>query len=748
MSSATARTTDRCEPSRGARLLIVDDDEVLRTLAARTLGKAGFDVQAVAGGDAALAAVDAAGFDLILLDLMMPGMDGYEVCRRLRAHPRAARVPILMLTGLDDTESIELAYSHGATDFITKPINWTLLSHRVRYALRSAQAAEAITRSQESLARAQRLAGMGNWSIDGGGGFACSGEFRRLLSLGEGPVSNESLLRRVLPEDRPVLEQARERLSLRREGYQLEYRIREDDGSVTTLFEQAAPVVDPGGRDDGFEAITQDITERVRARERIRQLAHDDEVTGLPNRRFFDELATPWLERARRHAGRCVLMHVDVDRFKGVNDAFGRSQGDAVLRIVADRLRQWLRGSDVLGMAGPATERGVVARIGGNAFTMLLPDLPDQAQAGLVAQRLLAAIAQPIEVAGQSLVLTASVGVAFFPDDAADLAGLARCAEQALYAAKLGGRTQHRFFDEAMNARAASRLVLEAQLRRAIVQNELRVHFQPKVDASSGRVVGAEALVRWQHPQRGLVPPGEFIPLAEETGLIQPLTDWVLENTCRTIRGWRDEGLPVVPVSVNLGASSLGDASLIGKLDALMQRHGLSPACLTLEMTETMLMRDIEAGVAMLETLRTRGYGLSLDDFGTGYSSLSYLKRFPMSELKIDRAFITDAARGQRDGALAAAIITLGRELGLTVVAEGVEEREQMAFLLSHGCLVHQGFLFSRAVPPDEFERMLRDRLALPIDPGSGREEGGKPARHLEHRAAVQLAEGPGVQQA
>ena len=306
-------------------------------------------------------------------------------------------------------------------------------------------------------------------------------------------------------------------------------------------------------------------------------------------------------------------------------------------------------------------------------------------------------------------MLTASVGIALFPGDAADVAALTRCAEQALHAAKASGRAQHRFFDEEMNARAARRLSLEADLRRGIAQDELRLHFQPKVDAATGIIVGAEALVRWLHPGRGLVPPAEFIGLAEETGLIAPLTDWVLEAACRTLRDWLDAGIPVVPLSVNLAASSLVDTTLVARLDALMQRFDLEPSRLMLEITETILMGDAEAGIALLQTLRARGYSLSLDDFGTGYSSLSYLKRFSIDELKIDRSFVTDAENGGRDGAVAAAIIALGHELGLQVVAEGVETPEQSAFLLQRGCNVQQGYWFSKAVPARELEQLLRD---------------------------------------
>jgi diguanylate cyclase (GGDEF)-like protein len=702
-----------------AHLLIVDDDMLLRGMAAKTLRHAGFEVSDAGSGEDALVRFEERTYDLVLLDVMMPGLDGYEVCRRIRAMPQGARVPILILTGLNDTESIELAYRHGATDFITKPINWILLSHRVRYALRASIAAEAMRHSRESLARAQSLAGMGNWAMFPNGRMECSVELLRLFraSAEAGQCSSaEDFLERVVAADREGVSSARSRLSHDGTPYQLEFQIARFDGAIRTVFEQAARVLNDRGSPTSVEGITQDITERVEALERIRQLAHYDGITGLPNRQFFAELAGPALERAGRNGTGCAVLHVDLDRFMSVNDAFGRSRGDAVLKTVAERLRSWIRASDLVTAGQPPAEQGMLARVGGNAFALLIADLAGQEQAAVVAQRLLKVIAQPIDVESQALVLTASIGIAFFPNDAQELSGLTRCAEQAVRAAKGAGRAQHRFFDEQMNAFAASRLLLEADLRRAIDEAELRLHFQPKVDAARGAIVGAEALVRWQHRERGLVPPDEFIALAEETGLILSLTDWVLEAACRSLREWSDAGLPSIPLSVNLPASSLTGTTLIGKLDALMLRYALSPSSLMLEMTETMLMRDVESSVALMESLRARGYGLSLDDFGTGYSSLSYLKRLPMDELKIDRAFVTDAARGGRDGALAAAIIALGRELGLKMVAEGVETPAQSAFLLRRGCNVQQGYLFSRPLPAAAFESLLRAGSTLPLE--------------------------------
>ncbi len=455
---------------------------------------------------------------------------------------------------------------------------------------------------------------------------------------------------------------------------------------------------------------------RRAAEQRALQLAHYDEVTGLPNRRLFAELAAPTLERSRRSGVGCVVLHAVIDRFSGVNDVYGRGQGDTVLAGIAQRLRSCIRSSDLAAASPAAQELGVVARLGDNAFSILIADLDDQERASMVAKRLIAAVAQPIVVDAQPLMLSASIGIAIFPGDAADLVGLTRCAEQAARAAGNAGGAQHMFFDAALNARARERVVLENELRQAIQAGQLCLDYQPKVDARSGEIVGAEALVRWQHPQRGLVPPGRFIVLAEESGLIVPLTDWVLHAACSSLRRWSDQGLPPLPLSVNLPASSVADARLLDQLDALMQQYGLEPACLMLELTETMLMHDVASASDVLGRLRARGFGLSLDDFGIGYSSLSHLKRLPMSELKIDRAFVTDVARGGHDSAIAAAVITLGSELGLQVVAEGVETAEQSQFLLARGCWLQQGYLFSTPVPQSRFEQMLRAGTTAPAE--------------------------------
>ena len=346
---------------------------------------------------------------------------------------------------------------------------------------------------------------------------------------------------------------------------------------------------------------------RVAAEQRALRLAHYDEVTGLPNRRLFAELASPALQRSRRSGASCAVLHVEIHRLHGVNDVYGRGQGDVALAAIAQRLRACIRSGDMAAVHALAPEPGVVARLGDSGFSVLVADLDGQQPASAVAQRLLAAVAQPIVIGAQPVVLAASIGVAMFPGDGQDLDSLTRCAEQAARVAANAGGAQHTFFDEALNARATERVVLEAELRQAIQAGQLRLHYQPKVDARSGRLVGAEALVRWQHPQRGLLPPGRFIDLAEQTGLIGPLTDWVLDAACQSQRHCLDQGLPLLPLSVNLPASSLVDPRLVGQLDGLMRQHRLQAPCLVLELTETMVMRDVGTAIGVLDSLRARG---------------------------------------------------------------------------------------------------------------------------------------------
>lgn len=530
-----------------------------------------------------------------------------------------------------------------------------------------------------------------------------------VVSFSDGWTTSESFTMAVASHDRERVRVARSAARTNGDSYQLTFNILRRDGAVRSVFEQAAAIRDSSGRVVRLEGIMQDVTERVEAEGRIKHLVFHDAMTGLPNRLFMSEMAVSALERARRLSAPCAVLHVDLDRFKSVNDAYGDPAGDEVLQTIANRVVTCVRAADLATMSRTVPSSQMVARIGGDAFTILLLDIRGPDDAMVVAERLLEAISAPVPIGGRQVVLTASIGIALFPRDGDGIDTLARHAEQAMYVAKSAGRGGFRFFDDGMNQAASSKLETEADLRKALASGELRLYFQPQVDVALGRVVGAEALIRWQHPERGLVPPGQFIPLAEESGLVLSIGEWVVRTACAQLRRWSDAGLPRIPVSVNLSSMSFMQDGLVEDLDKIVRGAGIGAEQLTLEVTESLLMRDVEHTIGRLKNLRGRGFGLSLDDFGTGYSSLAYLKRFPVDELKIDRSFVQDAIKGGLDEALVSAVIGLGRLFGLRVVAEGVETLAQAEFLREHGCNLQQGYFFARPMPLETFEAFLRN---------------------------------------
>jgi diguanylate cyclase (GGDEF)-like protein len=711
------------------RLLIVDDDLLVRTMAAESLKAVGFEVSEAGDGPSGLAQIEKCRPDLLLLDVIMPGMDGYAVCRALRESPRLARIPVIMLTGLDDTESIERAYESGATDFITKPINATLLAYRVRYALRASRMLDDIDRHRNSLANSQRIAHLGSWAWrPASASFECSEEYQRVI--GEYPLRADYQWRDILGlvhrDDADHVAQAIDAATGAGEACAVVYRILRRDGAERTVYEQTEVFRDDGGGVMRIEGTTQDITDRVAAEKRIRQLADYDGLTGLANRTLFSEVMQHGLHRSRRQSGNAAVLDINLDRFKRINETLGHALGDRVLQDVGRRIVESIRTSDLVGTHQGEVQTGVFARMGGDGFAVFLSELRHTEDAALIAQRLNEAIAQPMQCAEHELTLTASIGIAIYPDNGEDAGTLLKNAESAMHNAKRRGSGAYCFFTPAMNARALAKMDVESALRGAIERDELLLFYQARVDVQTGRMVGAEALVRWQHPRRGLVPPGEFIQVAEESGLIIPMTAWVLRAACRQLQQWQHAGLPVVPVSINFSARSFREEGLVELIAATLREFGVAPSLLEGEITESMLMQDVERAVTRLQQLRAMGMELSIDDFGTGYSSLAYLKRFPLNAIKIDRAFVKDVLSDTHDAAIASTIITLGKTMGMSVVAEGMECVEQANFLLARGCRLMQGFLFARPVAADAFALLLRDGLVMP--PGLRRDDYAAPA--------------------
>ena len=444
------------------------------------------------------------------------------------------------------------------------------------------------------------------------------------------------------------------------------------------------------------DKLHHDLEERKRVEQSIRHIAHHDALTGLPNRSLFRDRLTHAMAQADRYHQKLAVMFLDLDRFKAINDTLGHNVGDQLLKIAAERLRSCVRDSDT------------VARLGGDEFTVIVEDIVEDHDAAAVAQKILDTLSQPFNLYGHEVFISVSVGVTLYPSDDENADNLLRNADSAMYRAKEFGRNNFQFYVAEMNIKARERLRLESSLRRALDRNEFMLYYQPRVSLESGRVIGAEALLRWRHPEMGLVPPSEFIPILDETGMIIPVGDWALREACRQNREWQDRGLPPIRVAVNLSVRQFIQKDLADTIVRALEAANLSAEHLEVEITEDLFLEHNQTNIITLARLKNMGIHISIDDFGTGYSSLSYLKRLPIDTLKIDQSFVRDI--GDPDNkAIASAIIAMASSLRLNVLAEGVETDEQLAFLRAQGCNEIQGFSFSHPLPADEFAQLLRE---------------------------------------
>ena len=698
------------------RVLLVDDDEVNLLLTAAALRDRGFEVAESHSGSDALGQLSVRAPDVVVLDALMPELNGFETCALLRATPGFESLPVLMLTGLDDEASINRAYQAGATDFFVKSPQWSLLDGRLRYLLRSSRTRLELERSKAKLARAQDLARMGSfeWHRHVIGSFAISAEGLRVF--GRGPQDRLdflSVLRMVPSDDRHVFLRLLRDVVAHTSVLITDLPLTLPDGRQRVVHLEAEPEFNEQGDVNGYTGILQDVTDRRQAEDRIRQLAHFDALTGLPNRRQLIWRVERAIESARRSGHEVGLLLIDLDRFKVINDTLGHAAGDELLIEVGRRLRSCVRHSDqimegVLEGLGNRSHRGLeaVGRLGGDEFVALLPEVADERDAERVADRVLEALREPIFVGGQECFVTASVGIAIYPRDGQTMADLLRNSDVAMYAVKSQGRNASAIYSPQLAGQGKQKLELESALHKALERNEIVLHYQPKIDVRGARMVGAEALMRWQ---RGnvLVPPADFIPLAEETGLIVPLSEWALNEAARQAKLWSLQFGFSDSIAVNLPSRLFERTDLVEHIHQCVSAYGVPHRSIQLEITENNLMKDLQNVIPSLHRLNEVGVEISIDDFGTGYSSLAYLTTLPISEVKVDRTFVRDLGITPQSSAVVTAIIALARALGLRVIAEGVETLRQMEVLHRLGCSLMQGFLFSKALPADELERWL-----------------------------------------
>ena len=473
---------------------------------------------------------------------------------------------------------------------------------------------------------------------------------------------------------------------------------RRKDGSLFYEEQTITPIKDHAGKITHFVSTGKDISERIQVQERLQHMAHHDALTDLPNRNLFLDRLQQSLTRARWHDRLVAVMFLDLDRFKNINDTLGHTVGDQLLLQLSERLSNSVRDGDTIG------------RFGGDEFAILLDDINSDSHISLLAEKLLDTLKKPFKINKHELFVTASIGISIFPNDGEDSDTLLRNADVAMYRAKDLGKNNYQFYSDDLSARIFERMTLESHLRHALERNEFVLYYQPQIDTRTQKIMGVEALLRWKHPEFGLVTPNNIVPLMEETGLIEKVGHWALETACRQARKWHDAGWTYLHLSVNISSRQFNDPDFISLVHDIISTTGINPEYLELELTESMLIRNASATINALNTLSSLGVRFAIDDFGTGYSSLSYLRRFPIDTIKIDRSFIHDVTDNPDDAAIASAIIVMGQNLSLNVIAEGVENQQQLEFLSSRNCHYLQGNLFSRPLPAEEFSTLLRQQ--------------------------------------
>lgn len=694
-------------------VLVVDDDVSIRVIAREVLEREGFAVAEADRGDIVVESFLRLGADIVMLDVMMPGMDGFQVCAALRELPGGESIPVIMMTGMDDQESVKKAYESGATQFISKPIHWSNLGHQVHYILRSKNTYDMLKVSEARLAQAQHIAGIGSWELDMlSGEMHWSDEVYRIFGMDEERAgARYKIISECLhPQDRVMVTAVMRKILSGNDCVTIDCRIINRRDETRDIHAEAKIGRDAAGRPVQAVGYIQDVTEKRRAEEKMRRLAYFDSLTGLPNRVHFTDHCEQALERARRMKRLLAILFVDLDRFKRINDNYGHSIGDELLKQVALRLSSSVRTSDQVSREIEEDATVQVSRLAGDEFLVLLENLREYYDAARVASRIHASLSAPYVIDGHELHITPCIGISLYPLDGLGLEEMIKHADMAMYQVKASGGNNFRFYSDEFNNAAVENIAMENRMRSALANDEFSLRFQPILDIVNGDLLGVEAFVRWDSPEQGVLLPAEFLPFAEKTGVSDELDEWVFRNACRQYVVWREQGRGNFRISVNISGMQLRgrSESLLSLVERVLADTGMEPALLDLEFTEDALLHSGADSADTLLSLRDKGIRLTVDDFGAGQSSLNQLKRLPIDVLKIDRSVVKNLLTDSESLSLACAIIAVSRTLGLDTVAAGVEQQEQRELLLRSGCGKMQGYFISPPMTAAELEKYVR----------------------------------------
>lgn len=689
-----------------AAILIVDDDAMHRLLLRKSL-QAREQLQIYEAEDAAQAFELFAThtIDLLLLDVGLPDRDGFDVCHTIRASKKGANLPIVMITAADDTASIEQAFSVGATDFIAKPLNWLLIGYRLRYLLRASNSLETLRKTEQRLEHAQQIARLGYWELDlAQDRLMVSKQLAEMLSLPGQRLDNglEQLVNSIHPNDRIGFKLVLHQTSLDSCSFNQDVRISSAAPSYMHIQGQRQQ---RWGADGALIVGTmQDISELKASQQRLTYMAHYDALTELPNRTLFQTMFERGIQRAQRMQRKVAVLFIDLDRFKNINDSLGHDVGDELLKEVAKRQKQALRSYDV------------IARLGGDEFAVMLDAIDDEHDARQLSQRILDAFKPPFKLGKHTLYLSASIGISLYPDNGASSEALLKHADTAMYQAKQSEQHQLIFYTNSQTDATMQRWQLENDLRQALDREEFSLLYQPKIDPNNHRMLGVEALIRWNRAGSQPTSPAEFIPVAEETGLIIPIGNWVIDEAIQQLKRWQQTACRELTVAVNVSGRQLYSKTLAGFIDSKLKQAGVAADKLELEITEEYLVPSNERDDCQktLQRLHNLGIRMAIDDFGTGYSCLSQLKSLPLSVLKIDSSFTQKITDSPQDEAVVKSIISLAGNFKLEVVAEGVETQQQLAHIRDCGCHLVQGYFYSPPVSAAAILTLLEQQTTAP----------------------------------